>query len=262
MAKKREPAFASEAAMCAAFIEWAKDAPGGQEWTAYAETAGWDILMVHATGLQIGIQAKMAFNMKVLDQAVPDSWLGWVGNGPDYRAVLVPERDSVALKICACLGLIYIHADRRGWRGDPDFALGLNVDGDSFSRCHDWNPAQRCKLPAYVPDVPAGASGPVQLTKWKIGALRILARIDARGFVTKADFKEIRIDSRAWFGPAQWVVPAEGRAGAYVRGSAGFDKQHPKVFAEILAEEVEAARTASQPEPVPSPKPQGQATLC
>ena len=110
---KKTPKYATEADLCAAFIAWVTECSGKTiysrrcpVWTAYAETAGWDILLVSEDGTQIGIQAKLKFNMKVLDQSIPDSWFAWHDRGPDYRAVLIPEQDGMAKNICAALGLI------------------------------------------------------------------------------------------------------------------------------------------------------------
>src|SRR6185312_7545021 len=70
---KRAPLFDTEAAMCAAFSEWAQ----GQGWTPYAETAGFDILLVHGDGTQIGVQAKLRFNTAVLAQILSGTDWGW-----------------------------------------------------------------------------------------------------------------------------------------------------------------------------------------
>ena len=77
------PRYKTEAALCADFITWVKAESGTQRrfgagrspvWTPYAETAGWDILLVAADGTQIGVQAKLRFNLKVIAQSIPDRW--------------------------------------------------------------------------------------------------------------------------------------------------------------------------------------------
>lgn len=242
---KKQPAYATEAALCADFIRWAKSEAGTimfgvktPVWTPYAETAGWDILLVAEDGTQIGIQAKLKFNMKVLHQCLPGCWDDWRDTGPDYRAVLVPDRDVAYSDICAALGLMLFTPTRIGW-GDAGFAPGLDFQHGNGG-WHYWSPRKRHNLPEYVPDVVAGASGPVQLTTWKIAALRIAATLEVRGFVTKKDFGEYRIDSRRWTGPGGWLVPKSERmqdAGRFVRGPAlDFDRQHPTVYATVLAE--------------------------
>ena len=44
-----------------------------EEWTSYAETAGWDILLVRKTdGFQIGIQAKLKITPFVMAQCLDE----------------------------------------------------------------------------------------------------------------------------------------------------------------------------------------------
>ena len=102
--------YSTEAELCADFITWVKS----PVWTPYAETAGWDILLVAADGTQIGVQAKLRINLKVIAQSIPDRWSHWHDSGPDFRAVLVPGRDDTAEQICAALGLGLFAPDRGG----------------------------------------------------------------------------------------------------------------------------------------------------
>lgn len=221
--------FATEADLCAAFIADAK----GQGWTAYAETEGWDILLAAADGTQIGVQAKLRLNVKVLAQAIDDGWAMWRDEGPDFRAVLVPE--SGCDTICGALGLMLIHAMGSGGNFHPSIAQRGGYGG---YRWHFWNPLRRHKLPDFVPDVAAGASGPTQLTKWKVAALRILARLEIRGHVTRLDFKELGIDIRRWVGPQGWLMPG-AVPGQFVAGPGDrmMTRQHPDVWPQVLAYE-------------------------
>ena len=252
----KQPRYATEADLCADFIRWVNGEAGKLHrgvktptWTPYAETAGWDILLVGGDGTQIGIQAKLKFNMKVLHQCLPDCWDHWHDRGPDYRAVLVPERDSMHEGICAALGLTLFTPSGRNYPGYPaEFTPGLNMENWNGG-WHYWSPKERETLPEFVPDVIAGASGPVQLTTWKIAALRIVATLDVRGFVTRQDFRSYGVDPRRWTGPGGWLVPRSERmqhSGQYVRGDAlDFDRQHPDVYAKVLAEV--RAKLSSEP---------------
>lgn len=235
--------FKTEAELCAAFIAWVKAESGRHRhgvktpvWTPYAETAGWDILLVGEDGTQIGIEAKLKFNMKVLTQCLPDCY-DYYGErrGPDFRAVLVPDFNSEHERICAALGLMLIATKGHGSEFRPDLTPERQGWYSSAPGWHFWNPVERCRVPEYVPDVVAGSSAPIQLTDWKIKALRILATVDVRGYVTKDDFKEHRIDPRVWTGPAAYLVPGSAQ-GQWVRGKAEFDKQHPEVYPKILEE--------------------------
>jgi hypothetical protein len=242
---KRIARFETEAALCTEFLAWVKRSAGERvygvvtpAWVAYAETAGWDVLLVAPDGTQIGVQAKLRFNLKVLAQSLPEQWSEWHDRGPDYRAVLVPDYDGEAERLCAALGLMLI--SRRGdeWTPEgivPQFGPGLDME-HGRGGWHYWSPSERCKLPEFVPDVPAGASGPVQLTTWKVAALRVIALLELRGHVTRKDFADLRLDSRRWTGPSGWLL-ASGTPGQYLRGpELRFDQQHPQVYAEVLTE--------------------------
>jgi hypothetical protein len=239
---ERNP-FKTEAELCAAFIAWAT----GEGWTGYAETGGWDIVLAHPDGTQIGVQAKMKFNIKVLDQTVPEQWNAWYDEaGPDFRAILLPADAHGAEKICGALGIrVFQHAGFERRTFNPSISMHRTWCG-----WHWWSPKQRIKLPAYVPDVPAGASGPSQLTEWKVAALKIAAVLELRGYVTRADFKRYSIDPRRWLGPpCEWIQPTDV-PGRFERGPGlDFERQHPVVYPQVL-EDVRA-ELAGMPADIP-----------
>lgn len=216
---RKEKLYATEADLCAAFIKY-HEARG---LVAYAETAGFDILLVRSDGVQYGVQAKQSLNTKVLDQLLPSDYHD---EGPDHRVILVPQNRGMD-RICEALGFILQMPLGRGgftdldsrWRAPP----------------YDWNPVRRCKLPDYVPDVTAGASGPIQLTPWKVGALRVMAHLERHGAITRKEIRAIGCDPTRWC--QHWLAPHSDRSGVYVAGSKTprFDQQHPRVYAEILA---------------------------
>lgn len=238
MAKKVKP-FPTEADLCAAFIDALPP-----EWTAYAETAGWDILLVRRSdGFQIGIEAKLRLNTDVINQAIEDGCHYSADHaGPDCRAVLVPNDDARGFdKIAAYIGFTIIRMsasnewnkrDRfRPWlpRGTGNFA---SFDDDWFELC----PGKRHELPEYVPDVAAGASAPLQLTAWKISAIKIAVILETRGWVARSDFKHVGIDYRRWIAAeSRWLVKNDGRwiAGEHMPN---FKAQHPRVYNEIVAD--------------------------
>jgi len=227
---KHPPAFATEADLCASFLAWSKRFAG---WTAYAETAGWDILMAHADGTQIGIQAKLRLNIKVIAQAIEEKW-AISSPGPDFRAVLVPGNDGYS-SICAALGLTVITADNY-WGAKVD-TFSPDLGSHSWQEWFYANPKKRHELPEYIPDVVAGSPAPMQLTRWKIGALKIAALIELRGHVTRTDFQEVGIDHRRWV--QAWLEAVPGSPGAWrflPEGGGDFRAQHPTVYPQVLAD--------------------------
>lgn len=228
--------YACEADLCADFIGCI-----GKGWTAYPETAGWDVLLVRDDGVQIGIEAKLRLNTKVLLQAC-DTHSKWDGIGPDFTGALIPDRaaSSEMRALAKLLGVtvIELRASLEYRRLHDRIYPRLPRRGDDGP--WGWEPkcpTQRCPLPGYVPDVVAGASAPVQLTPWKIAALRLAILLERRGFVTRADFKRVGIDPSRWIrGPYAWLQPEPDGRGFVARAMPPFREQHPRVWGEIAAD--------------------------
>lgn len=234
---KKPKVFATEVDLCKAFIA---SLPEG--WTPYAETADWDILLVRKSdGFQIGVQAKLVLNVAVIGQALEEGGAWWATReGPDCRAVLVPGYQGQLGRIADYLGITVIRLDEYPIAQRRLFHPRLPADGEpgvgSFPQWHEWATEKRCALPDYVPDVSAGSPAPLQLTNWKIAALKIEATIELRGFVTRKDFAHHRIDHRRWMArESGWL---SNDAGKLVRGPRfpNFAAQHPRNYAEIVAD--------------------------
>lgn len=237
MTMAKEKPFATEVDLCSAFISVIDQTV----WICMAETNSWDILLVRREdGFQIGIQAKLKLNLKVIDQAIEGRYSSATMPGPDCRAILVPSSESGFDDLCAYIGITVIRVRSASWYSKrPSFEPELPTIKERWSReeWHEWCPTQRHKLPEYVPDVRAGAAAPVQLTDWKIKAMKIAILLEIRGYVTRADFKKIGIDHRRWLKPASWLVVEDGH---YVRGHMpDFKAQHPVVWEQI---KVDAAK--------------------
>lgn len=239
--------FQSEASLCAAFIEAAcKDG----KWVAYPETQNWDILLVRkADGAQIGIQAKMALNSKVVSQSLPH-WMREASTGPDYRAVLIPAGANTDLALaCDLVGLTVLIQRRPETKFSVPFYPELPTPGDDGYWCsrhwHPWAPNTRLSLPDYVPDVAAGVSAPQTLSAWKISAIKLQIILENRP-VTRADFAALKMSPTRWldrnFG---WLSQTQQ---GWVRGDRmpDFAKQHPRNYAEIKAD-----RAKWEPAPTP-----------
>lgn len=228
-----KPMFAKEIDLCAAFIEVL---PEG--WVAYPETEGWDILLVRKEdGFQIGVQAKLKLNAKVILQAAEDRHSHYPG--PDCRAVLVPAGVSADLgPLLPLLGItsIRMHLDEAGWKGKvvkyfyPYLpTLKSQYDGREW---YEFCPVSRHKLPDWVPDVRAGDSAPLQLTVWKVKAIKIAITLERLGYVTRLHFKHFEIDMSRWTQQG-WLV--KGDRGLWVTGDymPPLKKQHPRNYVEI-----------------------------
>jgi hypothetical protein len=119
----------------------------------------------------------------------------------------------------------------------PWFTPDLPVIGYDWRKAWaDHCPAERCKVPAYVPDVVAGASGPSQLSEWKINAIKVCILLERRGVVTIADFKKIGIDRKRWL-DMRWISHSQER-GQYIAGRSALNLRvaHPVNYGQIEAD--------------------------
>jgi hypothetical protein len=232
--------FSSEADLCAEFL--AKLCDG---WTAYPETGGFDILLSRdADGAQVGVEAKLSLNAKVVNQALPK--YRFDKEGPDYRAVLVPEGTGLDMvPICAHLGITVIRerAYRRYHRAGQEvreirFEPELpKIEGHSWdlSNWHEWMPENRIPLPDYIPDVSAGNPSPLTLTDWKIRAIKLAILLETRP-VTRADFRALKLSPARWTDP--WTGWLARTPAGYVPGKhmPDFRAQHPVNYEQIKAD--------------------------
>lgn len=225
---------------------WAKDQ---RKWTIYREACGWDLLLVEEeTSVQCGIEAKLCLNAKVLSQALPHHhW--FEGRGPDYRAVLVPSggRNTELRQLCALIGLTVLsiydatpYSPNPGWHLHQPSQLPDEEKPESYSMegWHSWMPAEREKLPDYIPDVRAGVKSPIQLTEWKVRAIKLWILLERNGFVTRGDMKALQLSPTRFTDRFHGFLVPDTSRGGYVRhaGSPDFRKQHPRNYAEIEAD--------------------------
>jgi hypothetical protein len=227
--------FSRESDLCAAFISALP-----KDWTAYPETGGFDILLVRTDGFQIGVEAKLKLNTKVILQAVEDCRHYYIDRpGPDCRAVLVPEAhnsDLAALCRMLCVTVVTYrspepHVLRSAiWPELP--SLEDRYWNDSW---YELAPAKRLSLPEWIPDVTAGSSAPVALTDWKVRAIKMAVTLTKRGFVTRHDFAHHKISMSRWT-QGGWIVK-DGN-GAWIAGKdlPDFRAQHPVNYPQIEAE--------------------------
>lgn len=264
--------FKTEADLCDAFISCVP-----ATWTVYPETCNFDIVLVHnETGAQIGVEAKLTLNAKVLVQVTENRER--LSRGPDFRAVLVGKVVAENAILARRLGLKiltvvprhnpkgYSHVSPRGYpdgkwvvnRGGawlPDMTEYKMHRGLSWWSGDDWEdeaPAERLKLPDYVPQVKAGVPAPVKLTDWMIQAIRMCVLVEKIGTVTRKHFQDLRLHQSRW--SDGWLTKSEIR-GQWVAGprfpAANFRSTHPVSYAQIEADwPVWGAKLQKAPEQV------------
>lgn len=244
--KKKTGKFEKETDLCAAFIASLSD-----EWQVYPESGGFDILLVRKEdGFQIGIEAKLKLNAKVICQAAEHAGKWYVTSAsPDCRAVLVPDEASGELSgVCALIGITVI-------RQEYTVAEVMKRKKDSYSGCHhfrpelprlhndswcnehwhEFAPAYRLELPDYIPDVICGDAAPVMLTHWKIAAIKIVITLEKRGYVTRQDFKQYDISMSRWT-QGRWIEKESDLRWTKGKNIPDLKSQHPKNYVEIEAD--------------------------
>lgn len=234
--KSKPEKFKTEAEMCKAFIDAIP-----KRWTPYPETCGWDILLVRKTdGFQIGFQAKLHLNNKVLLQCLYDYWEQGV-TGPDCRAILVPEFetqngvDRIAQHLA--ITVVSVRKELAYWQSRYNPKLpGEPYATEDQRTWPEWCPDHRCKLPDYVPDSKSGSPSPITLTPWKINAIKLAVLMDKQGFLTRSDFKALHVDIRRWT-DGRWLQPNPAGHG-YVKGPhfPDLNGHHPVNFEQIEAD--------------------------
>ena len=238
--------FATEADLVAAFCDLIERENSNRNrraprWVAYHETGDWDLLLAQdETGIQIGIEAKLTLNAKVLEQALPQTRY-WDTKGPDYRAVLVPRvgKQLHLGSLADHLGITILTLEPKcRWSSSARFDPRLPDESNYFGLddWHSWLPGERVKLPDYVPDVTGGKASPVALTDWKVRAIKLLILLDRNGSVTRRDMAALRISASRWTAAHHGFL--DRGEGGYVRSRRTPDlrAQHPVNYAEIEAD--------------------------
>lgn len=248
--KERE-ALKSEAEMCSRFISIIPP-----EWIVYPETGGFDMLLVRKDdGFQIGVEAKLKLNAKVISQAEEErSSYSVLRPGPDCRAVLVPEDCGMDLMyLCGLLGLEVIkfkpkyseeyateyfgrHRIGSGFKDSFYPQLPSIRETNNSDEWYEFAPNERISLPEMIPDCGAGNPAPLTLTYWKIQSMKICITDLKRGFVTRTDFKYFNVSMPRWtqFGLAAWLKNNGDGTFNITDRAPDFKKQHPKNWEELL----------------------------
>jgi hypothetical protein len=245
-------AITTETQLCEVFMLEFNSLPG---WTCHPEAAGFDVLVVHEDGRQIGVEAKLALNAKVADQILPSLGDEFYGRpGPDHRLVIVSKISDASegiRKMLEHLGVRVLVASK--YSRVKGCSHGFSIDSELLSpekhmprwgystRMFDWWPTERCRVPSVVTTLPAGVPSPIRLTPWKESALRVIAQMRQQGFITAKQIASYGIGVTAWTqAPGSkpgWLARGTSR-GQWIETEhmPAFDKQHPDVYALAVAE--------------------------
>ncbi len=249
LSKDPLPPFTKESELCELFIREFNTIDG---WTCYPEAAGFDVLVVHQDGRQIGVEAKLTLNAKVADQILPNQGDDYFSKpGPDHRLVIackIPAASAGIAKMLSRLGVTVITPQSGRTKSGYAFSFHLNAKvlfHESApilfgrERLFDWNPAERCRVPAMATNLPAGIPSPVKLTPWKEAALKVIALMRQQGFITAKQIAHYGMGSSRWTQHSDkpaWLRKGNAR-GQWVETEhmPAFDKQHPELYAYEVA---------------------------
>lgn len=206
--------------MCDQFSDYARE----YGFTVYSETSGFDLLLVAGDackgfklGDQIGVQAKLKSNLKVLSQALPPKTGCWRKNGPHYYVVLVPYAPSEFVEIARYLEITVIDDScwQRTSKEKRDYYLYAELGDPSwrvpaFKACNRYYRHSELD-PCWIPDCeiigwPAGVPAPRQLTKWKMSAIKLCMHGELNGYLTRKDFVKFDLHYGLWL-KRGWIVP-------------------------------------------------------
>lgn len=244
----KSPTINNESELCTAFIEQLNAVPG---WVCYPESAGFDILAVHESGRQIGVEAKLRLNAKVAEQILPhETDFQYEVPGPDHRIVIVgavTEASKGIRRLLEMAGISVLVPWVRGGFSSKEPAQVIDFQLAHYFRSQgtpwtphlfDWNPPTRCQVPVVVPNLPAGVPAPIRLTPWKEAALRLIIKMRQQGFITLKQFKDFGISPTRWTqGERPWLRKGEAQ-GQWVETEhlPPFEEQHSDAYAKLLEE--------------------------
>lgn len=197
------------------------------EWAFYPENQSWDFLLMHReTHVQVGVQAKLNLNDKVIWQCV--ELLSVQRTGPNFAAILVPESE------------LSKRTARKLLQSCAEEKLLVFTEKTIFQTIlPEWEPL-RCIFegpvwtPPYEPDMLAGVKSPKPITPFKVAAVRLCAALRAGFEPTDREIKEMGAGSvRYW---ERWLEPTKGRPRKWrlVRSDDLPDKTDFKDVAEAL----------------------------
>ncbi len=209
-----------ESELCETLIKYAKS----HGWKVYPETSGWDILLVK--DIQIGIQAKLKDNIKVLSQTVDYVNPKFKAKypSPHIKAVLVPRASQDFKRVAFALGIFIIegvNVEYLDFKFQWTKQIKTNFNNYSRDAHYFTEPAKLCWVPEIEPNMIAGTKSPKLITPWKIQAVKMCLLLNNKGFLTSEDFKKENMSMTIWQ-QNNWIINSkekEGRLTKYVKNT-------------------------------------------
>jgi hypothetical protein len=183
--------FKTEKELCDKFSEHMRS----YNWIIYPETCGWDLLLAR-NKIQVGVQAKLKPNMKVITQALPNKIT--IQDGPHYRAVLLANNMKIGyygmnvdfIKLCNHLKILIFVKHRYldyQWISGIHNRDKINDYANIDFRYYRWNTKKLEWLPPYVPEYEAGIPSPKSVTPYKIMLCRLEVLECQKGWICRDD---------------------------------------------------------------------------
>lgn len=234
-----ENPYKTENELCDVLIAHAKD----NGWKVFPETSGFDLLLVK--DIQIGVQAKLKDNIKVLAQALEGRHTygntKWTFEEPNLRAVLVPNASNEFMRVAGELGIFVIIGSTLSW----DFSKNTGAESywaksispyttlNKYNRKYLIIPKSICWVPEVEIIVPAGVKSPKEITPWKIKAVRLCLELEKKGFLTSKDFKDMKVHIALWRSK-RWLLDSgfkDGKLVKYVKNPSATlpDELYPEI---------------------------------
>ena len=208
-----------ETDLCAEFIEFVSN----NGWDVYPETNDWDIFLVSKKdtknikyGDQVGIEAKLKPNLKVLDQAYIRSKY-YSESGPNFICTLTPLIIPEFARIAAALGLIPVPMFQKitEENSDPTYKPVFSKFDSLLTKRNRRIYNKQLWVPEVKIDVEAGAAGPRKVTQYKIKMVKhCIFMMNNNGMCHSEDFSNNNVGSyRTWLAYG-WIKDTGMRSGS------------------------------------------------
>lgn len=180
-------------------------------WKIYPEVSNYDLVIVSTTekypfkiGDQIGIEAKLKPNVKVLSQIIEKMS---DHKGPNWIATLTPYITEEFASVSKFLRISNIFAFDKA--NDP-VSQQKNKLRSTFKHFSNIN-RKFYKVPLWVPDyeidIEAGAASPKSVSPWKVKAVEFVININKNknGLMTSQDFRDYGVGNYQTWLDRGWI---------------------------------------------------------